>query len=371
MMMAIAVLPCLCLCFYAVYLLSRAYYYRRLLANNRGVNEDFPLLSILVAARNEEKNLPQLLKCIAAQDYPAQRMELIIVNDHSEDDTVMIATEAARRDGRISILHLNDRLGKKAAVEAGVKAARGEWIVTTDADCHMGAQWLSKLAQEMNARTGFVSGPVQLTGDGWFAQMQALEFAGLNAVGAASIEAGEPNLCNGANLAYRKELFAAVGGFGGHEHLASGDDEFLMHKISAAGWRIAFAADPLCIVKTAACENLRAFALQRRRWVSKSRHYSRRSLTLILVSAWLAMLSFPLLAAFTVSDARWGWALAAAFALKVLAEAAVLLPATRFFGNFNLLIWLLPEQLLHIAYLLWAGVAGNAGEFEWKGRKTE
>lgn len=328
-------------------------------------------VSVIIPARNEEENIATCLNAISHQKYPTELLEIIVVDDLSTDNTAKIAADFSQNEPRIQVIQLADYPGKqrkKAALEVGIQSATGEIILTTDADCQMGQHWVSAMVAQFDQNADLISGPVVLTGSGALAKMQTLEFMGLITVGAASIASGQPNMCNGANLAYRKSAFNAVGGFLDNQGLASGDDEFLMHKIAAMGGKIAFAKSQESIVRTAAPRAWKIFRNQRIRWVSKSTHYKRKSITAILVISWLAMLGFPVwtLLGFW-NPVAWYFAFAG-IAWKTLVECCVLLPATRFFRRPELLIWLVPEQILHIAYVLWVGVAGNLGKYEWKGR---
>jgi cellulose synthase/poly-beta-1,6-N-acetylglucosamine synthase-like glycosyltransferase len=205
-----------------------------------------------------------------------------------------------------------------------------------------------------------------------FGQFQALEFMGLIAVGAAGIADKHPTMCNGANLAYRKSVFIEVGGFAGIDHIASGDDELLMHKIAALGkYKIRFAKSKAAIVHTHAQETWTDFKRQRIRWVSKSTHYKRSSITAILVLSYLAMLGFLFLLIAGIWDMRLWAILGIHLGLKIAAEFAVLYQAAVFFDKLRLLIWLPLEQLAHIAYVLWVGIAGNRKSYEWKGRNVK
>ncbi|HEX2900931.1 MAG TPA: glycosyltransferase [Bacteroidia bacterium] len=359
--------------FYVGYLLRSAWYWGRM--DGHQVNGELPTVSVIVPARNEAANVGDCLRAILAQDYPADRMELILVNDHSEDATVAIARQVAAGHPIFKLLDLEMQTGaayKKAAVAKGIAASRGEIIVTTDADCVMGPDWLRTMMAQFDAGTGLVSGPVLLEGKSIFGQFQALEFMGLIAVGAASIASGSPTMCNGANLAYRRAAYDAVGGFAGIDHIASGDDELLMHKIARLPqFRILFAKDRAAIVRTHAQETWTAFKQQRIRWVSKSRHYERSAITNTLVLSYLAMLGFPVLLMAGFWDARLWWLMLAHLGMKLLAEAAVLVPAAVFFGKLQLLRWLPFEQAAHIAYVLWVGIAGNRKSYDWKGRNVK
>ncbi|WP_052732896.1 glycosyltransferase [Hymenobacter terrenus] len=333
-----------------------------------------PLFSVLIAARNEAANLPQLLQDLTAQTLLASRFEVLIADDHSTDATAALVAAAVQETSfALRLVSLStSQTGKKAALFAALQAARGPWLVCTDADCRLGPGWLAAYAALIRraSQANFISGPVLLTGPSTFLHwLVGLEFAGLIGVGGACIARQHPTMCNGANLAYRREAFATVGGYADNIHVASGDDEFLLHKIHAAfPGSVHFLADAAAIVRTAAPDTLRAFLRQRVRWASKWRHYqsaASRRLALLVLGANVALavgvgagLRWP---------ALWPW-VAAAWALKLGADAWLLNPVLGFFGRRQWLWGLLPLQLLYAPYALAVGLAGWRGGYQWKGR---
>ena len=333
-----------------------------------------PDFSVLIAARNEAESLPQLLRDLAAQTLPAARFEVLIADDHSTDATAVLVAAAAEETGfalRLIALPAN-QTGKKAALQAALLAARAPWLVCTDADCRLGPGWLAAYAAliTQQPQANFISGPVLLTGpDTLFTTLMGLEFAGLVGVGAACLARQQPTMCNGANLAYRRAAFEAVGGYADNAHLASGDDEFLLHKIYAAfPGTTHFLADSAAIARTAAPLTLRALLRQRVRWASKWRHYhstAPRRLALLVLGANVALAVGAAAAVFWLG--LWVWVVAA-WAIKLGADAWFLAPVLGFFGRRKWLWGLLPLQLLYAPYALAVGAAGWRGGYEWKGR---
>ena len=301
--------------------------------------EAIPRFSLLIAARNEAATLPLLLADLQHQTLPAAQFEVIVIDDHSADATADVVAQT-QTAFPFRLLRLADQpgapTGKKAALQAALQVARAPWVVCTDADCRVGPDWLGSYAALLNQEPAvrFVSGPVLLTGaDTLFQRLLGLEFAGLVGVGAACICLGFPTMCNGANLAYRRDSFAAVGGFAGNDHLASGDDEFLLHKLHARfPGSIRFLQAPAAIVRTAAPPTLAALLRQRVRWASKWRHYQApapRRLALLVAAAngALAVGAGALLARSALAP----W-VGSAWLLKLGADAWFLTPVLAFFG---------------------------------------
>ncbi|RTQ48832.1 glycosyltransferase [Hymenobacter gummosus] len=348
---------------------------------NAAAGAPAPLVSVLIAARNEAAALPRLLADLRAQTWlhlAGPPFEVIVADDHSTDATAaVVCAAAADSPFPLRLLALaglpNRPTGKKAAVEAALAVARAPWAVCTDADCRVGEGWLAAYAPYFAAeQVQFISGPVLLTGRGLLADLQGLELAALVGTGAASIALAAPTMCNGANLAYRRAAFHEVGGFRGNDHLPSGDDEFLLHKLAARYPQgIRFVADAAATVRTAAQPTLGALLQQRVRWASKWRHYqpggASRGLALLVLGANLSLYLLALL--LLIRPAAWPWA-AAGWALKLGADVAFLRPVLGFFGRRRWLGLVPLLQLLYPPYALAVGLLGLRGGYQWKGRRA-
>ncbi|SHL78995.1 glycosyltransferase [Hymenobacter psychrotolerans] len=344
-----------------------------------GQHEERPRFSVLIAARNEAENLPLLLADLRRQTLPAPQFEVLIVDDHSTDATAEVAA-ADSGAVEVRVIRLAEvpgaGTGKKAALQAALAQARAPWVVCTDADCRLHPDWLrsyAALLAEAGPEVRFVSGPVLLTGpETWLASLSGLEFAGLVGTGAASIGAGLPTMCNGANLAYHRDAFAAVAGFAGNEHLASGDDEFLMHKLHAAfPGSIRFLKHPAALVRTAGPPTLAALLRQRVRWASKWRHYrhpASQRLAVLVLLANVALAAGALALPWLPVLAPWA---ATAWLLKLGADVWFLSPVLRFLGRRRWLWWVPVLQLAYAPYALAVGLAGLRGGYVWKGRAVK
>jgi hypothetical protein len=227
------------------------------------------------------------------------------------------------------------------------------------------------LDPEVAPVTAFVSGPVLYRVEpSPLMRIQALEFLGLVALGAGLIGLGRPVTCNGANVAYRRDVFLALGGFSGIDHLTSGDDELLMQKIDRhTPHHVRFCADRCAAVETDGVSTLRGFVQQRRRWASKGMHYPRgiiawgSAMYLFHVAMVAGAIAWPFVPAL-------GPAVAAAFVLDVLAGATLVGQAAIHFRRPELLPWLVPTELLRLPYFVAIALAGAFGGFEWKGRRV-
>lgn len=330
-------------------------------------------VSVLIAARNEEDNIAATIEALLAQDYPAHLFEIIIVDDHSTDATASIIT--SYREQGIKLLQLNEERPlnsyKKKAITEAIGLATGELIVTTDADCSMNPFWLSTIISFYEKNDYYlVSAPVVYFDEKtMFEELQTLEFLYLIGLGAGMIGNTHPSTCNGANLAYRRDIFYELKGFQGIDQLASGDDELFLHKVAAKDpQKIGFCKSREATVYTSAKKNLASFISQRKRWASKSTHYKRKSIVVLGAIIW----SFNVFICFSIITAflnPFYWSVVySCLAVKLIAELLFMVPMCRFADRLKLL-WYLPLlSILHIFYLIFIGIAGNSGAYQWKGR---
>lgn len=364
---------------------STAFYVAAVLFLRRGwlrlpVNEGLGKLpvtsvTVVIAARNEELNIGATIQDLLHQDYPPELLEVIIVNDHSTDNTSGVVRAFKTQGVRLIELKESQPLNsyKKKALSKAISDASGELIVATDADCRMGSGWLGAMVREYEERELLlVSGPVAFDQErNLFQRLQMLEFLYLIGLGAASIGNGKPSTCNGANLAYRRDVFYELGGFSGIDDLASGDDELFLHKVAEKyPERIGFCKNREAIVTTQAKETLQSFISQRKRWASKSTRYKNQWVVFLGVSIWLfnVLLVSSLLAAF-MSFASWN-VFVGCFLAKMCVEFLFLQPVCKFANRSSYLKLLPCLSVLHILYLIYIGVAGNSGKYQWKGRRV-
>ena len=362
-----------------LYALLIAYYYRswqrlKIPAINESINAT-ATLSVLVPARNEEKNLPHLITALKTQTLPAHLFEVLVIDDYSTDNTVQAVWQQASINTRvISPIADASHSSKKKAIEAGVLSANGEMIVTTDADCIPGPRWLETIysfGHQKNA--SFIAAPVAFTTDGSLLQnFQAPDFLTLQGITASSVQAGFHDMCNGANLAYRKEAFHAVNGFTGIDQVATGDDMLLMYKIRKKfPHQVYYLKHPDAIVYTSPMESWTAFFMQRKRWASKSLVYE--DFRIIAVLGFIYLLNCWWLVMLVASVFRPAYLYSALgfLLVKAVIEYPFVRSIAKFYHLEKLTPWLFIFQPLHILYTVIVGLASQIGQYEWKGRRTK
>ncbi|MAT40015.1 MAG: hypothetical protein CL946_10475 [Ectothiorhodospiraceae bacterium] len=334
--------------------------------------DERPTVSVIVPMRDEERHVAQLVESLAAQQYPDDKYEILLIDDGSTDATSERATESIKGHPQFRIIQLGDEGGsKKRAIQAGIHESTGEVILTTDADCRHTPGWIASMVAALGRENAVIAGPV-IVGDRetLFHRIQAMEFLSLMGVGAGFFGIGYPRLCNGANLCYRKSAYEAADGFAGNEHVSSGDDEFLMHKIVyREGGQAEFNHDQDAIVTTPPADAVGAFLQQRIRWASKGRHYEDKRFVSFLVLLFVFevfVAAMPLVAIFSpIAFFVTVILLMTKYSVDfmILTDSAILLKQPIRFGDFLL------AELLHPFYLVSVSILGAVNGTTWKGRR--
>jgi cellulose synthase/poly-beta-1,6-N-acetylglucosamine synthase-like glycosyltransferase len=333
----------------------------------------FPLVTVVIPARNEAKNVLNCLEAIFAQDYP--NYEVIVADDHSVDQTAAIVCQTKAR--LILMKDYPSATGvafKKHAIEAAIAVSNGEIIVTTDADCIVPPQWLTHLVGVMQQKEAvFVAAPVKMQAErSYLSIFQSLDFAILQGITASAVASGFHTMANGANMAYLRTAFEEVGGFAGIDSIASGDDMLLLQKIKQTfPGKIAASNSTASIVTTSTEPTWQQFFRQRIRWASKARLYEDKKMFGVLVLVYVLNVSLLLLMMMSwVSDTNLVVCVLFLF-LKTLVEWRFVKSVLSFFGMPELMRWFAVSQPLHILYTVVSGSFGQFGGYQWKGRRVK
>jgi len=336
-------------------------------------------VSVIIPVRNEERNILPVLEEIYSQDFPRDRMEVIVSDDYSEDGTMAIANRFAALHPDLGLVMICPPTsgikapGKKRAIERAVRKAKGDILLLSDADTSRGPGWITSMVSGFGTpEIRMVLGPVRFCHEKNLLQkIQSLEFLGLVGVTAGSAGLGYPVMCNGANLAYRHSAFLQTGGFDGNRMYQSGDDQFMMSSIRKHyGKRsVVFNADPLSVVSTEPERTLKGFLNQRIRWVSKSPGYRDPA---VIVTGLVTFSTHLLLLAGMLTGIFWSKLLTVSILLwflKILLEYPMVWIMTRFFGKKRLTGYYFIAQVFQLVYVPLTGFLGLFIPYRWKGRK--
>jgi len=296
-------------------------------------------ISLLIPARNEARDLPRVLSSIAKLDYPAELLEVVLVNHKSTDDTLKLMREfAVKSPFRVKIVSVMEGADcKAAALRAGIAAANGDFLAFTDAEARFEADWLKKIAISCGNNT-LAGGPIIIEGDDFFARMQNLDWLHFFAAGSGFAGWGIPQSVFGKNMLIDRKLFTTAGGFS--EGMVWTEDLELAERCKKWG-KIALFPATECAVYSLPEPTAPSFFRQKIRWLKGSANIDSWGLSVMITA--LVMDLTILFAAFnSIALFLWAWL------LKSLADVVVL---TGLLYKLNLRkdIWLVPFYSLFAA----------------------
>lgn len=333
-------------------------------------------LSIIIPCRNEEANIVNLLNDINGQNYPGNLVEVIVADDNSEDSSVTLINEFIDHHPSMQIRLITisedgvNTAYKKNAINHAIEIANGDLMITTDADCRLGREWLKSIADYyQSGKYKMIVGPVSFHNEkSVFEKMQTVEFLSLIGITAGAISIGKPIMCNGANLAYEKKAFHEVGGFG-NDSFSSGDDVFLLLRIKKrfGNKSVGFLKNKTAFVFTEAKSTLKEFLHQRARWASKNKGYD---LKILMVSFTVFMVNFLMVLGLimTIFNIKILNTILILFFIKLLLELPILLGIMHFANRSRLLLSAMPLVFLYPVYIILTGTMGIISTYQWKGR---
>ena len=364
---------------YLILIVSYAFFFSKAIELEITDTIDNPVkVSVIIPARNEAHCIGNILNLLKNQTYPSEFIEIIIVDDDSTDDTYKIVNSFTEQNSLLNckILRISENKSnikyKKQAVSKAISISEGDLIITTDADCSVGPDWIKCIVsayRKTNAK--MLVGMVAYHNDNTvFEKMQHLEFLSLIASGIAAIQSGFPIMCNGANLIYEKKAYHDVNGFYSNDKFASGDDVFLLLKIKKYfGNNSIFAlTDPRTLVYTQASKTLKDFTNQRLRWASKTSGY--RDINILLVAGIVFVFNLGILICFLygIIDPDFFVYALIMIVFKIVVDFPILHRITLYMNRKDLLKFYIPLQILYFPYILIIGVLSNFISYRWKGR---
>ena len=340
-------------------------------------NSDRPSVSVIVSLHNEEKNIPSLLNHLSSQIYDKEKLEIILVDDRSGDQTPKLLQQFEIPGVKISIIRIDetpsDFAPKKYALHRAVSQATGEILVFTDADGRPGPEWISSLVRYFTPSTGMVLGYAPYTSpdgrSGMVFRLLSLEYFSHAAVAAATTGLGYPVTCVGTNLAFRKPVYEQLGGYGDYRSVHTGDDDLFLQRVrEESDWQIRYAVDHGAHVWNAPPASWQQFYHQRLRYASKGLLYPLFfRISLILFYLYYVCLAAGFIFAFLYSF-YWSYFIIA-FVGKLIADIRFLSRAGRIMQDGRYIYLTIFAQILHIPYVLYFGLAAQLSNYQWGSRK--
>ncbi len=327
-------------------------------------------VSVVVAFRNEVDNMDRLIHSLKNQVYPPEILEVILVNDYSDDNSEIKAKElcSALPNFRVINNHILPG-GKKSALETGICASSNELIITTDADCTFQSEWVGTLANfYRDEQPDMLIGPMDISClPGFFGRYQEVEFLSLIASGVGAAAASRPIYCNAACFAFKKSLFIEM-----HDPLnqkvISGDDTFFLHAVKRLPERkIVLVKSYKALVTTRGFSAITEYMAQRRRWVSKSIYYRDRDVLVTAATVLLVNLCVVVSALLLVVGINC-WLFPMLFFGKAFNDYLLVRDYTRFCQKRITLVEFLVFSVMYPFVTLWISITGLVNGYHWKGR---
>jgi len=322
-------------------------------------------VSVVIACRNEEKNLPGVLDDLSVQKYNRDNFEVLIVDDNSSDNTIDYAS-SFRGIKNLKVIR-NNGSGKKEAIKTGVDRSLANLIITTDADCRLPEKWLLVIASFFDEYKPDIAicRVIPDCGHGLLSRFIELEFLSLQGITSGTAANGNPVMCNGANLAFKKNFYTLNSG-NMHPELETGDDIFLLHSVKK---------DPECTilwlesdeaaVTTRLPESSLLFLRQRSRWISKAGAYGDTyTIALAIVTFITILLQLMLIAAGFLDPVYWLVYLASYF-IKSIPDYLILRNTATRYKNKNLLRWFIPSEVIYPFYVFAAALFSVFRRKKW------
>lgn len=336
-------------------------------------------VSVIVPVRNEEDSIQRCTESILKQNYPTHLFELIVVDDQSDDNTPQILENIKDQRLRVMRLGVYKRTtitgSKKKAIAYGISHASGDLMITTDADCIHGENWIQTIvACNQKFKPKLIVAPVLIQKEKTLLNLfQDADFINSFMVHLAGIRSGLFYLGSGANLAYEKSVFLETDPYDNNQHIASGDDLFLIQKVKEKYSGKIYPLKAIeATVQTIGATSVKSFFSQRLRWAGKLKNSSSFNMLLVSSFIWLfriGLLTFTLITLVLEEYIYFYSGLGLLF-IHFLLDLILIHQSSSFFKRGYILKWILPIEVMYTMYFFVLGLLSWLPiKLEWKDRK--
>jgi cellulose synthase/poly-beta-1,6-N-acetylglucosamine synthase-like glycosyltransferase len=359
----------------AVYVRQILFFSRGLSRIGSGSNAELRTITVIIPARNEEANIGRCLTALMEQEYPREKLSIIVIDDQSSDRTPEIVRSMIDRSPFPITLLRSDvtstiRSPKIRAMTLGIQHSLSEIILTTDADCIASPQWVAAMNRYFDDGVGIVTGLTvyedRTDRSALFYGIQFLDFISYTAIAAGAIGRGRVLVSNGSNMAFRIQAFDESGGFDTLMHINTGDDSLLAQKIVADGhWKARFAYNEQAVIRTQPVGTWEEVLHQRMRWVGQTAYYPAYMMFFMIctfIMFILVAITIPL------SLFHWNaipWIIVAG---KFFVDYHIMRKFTTMTNTTGAMRYFLPTAIIHIPFVLLSTFGGYFFSFKWKDR---
>jgi 1,2-diacylglycerol 3-beta-glucosyltransferase len=339
------------------------------LRRNRDYLQDSSELfvSVIIAARNEEANLPNCLESVVNQTYSTSQYEIIVINDGSTDRTEIVCQNFIQRYPHIKLVRVEEDThlrGKANALAQGIDAAKGEIILITDADCTVPKTWVEYTAKRYLTDIGLIGGFTLQKAGAPFEGMQSLDWAFILGIAAATAGFKHPLGSIGNNLSFRKSAYDQIGGYRQLKFSVTEDYTVVQAIVGSKKWKYSYPIDPKHLVESKPCSNLLTLLRQKHRWGKGGLDMKPAGFAIMVIGFFMHLSPFVML--------YWGGVVQAATALmiKFIADYIFLHKILKQLDRTDELRWFYWFELYFIIYvMLLPFLVFFGGKVKWKGRE--
>lgn len=351
--------------FYYLFFFLRLAFYK---TKSKNISQSHPV-SVIICSRDEAKNLAKNLTGSLVQNYRTTH-EIIVVNDNSFDESKYILEEFQRSFKQLQLVELKQEArfipGKKFPLSVGIKTAKHEIVLLTDADCVPASElWIEKMQENFNDGIEIVLGYGPLhKKKGFFNKMVRWETFHTALQYLSYAQSGLAYMGVGRNLSYKKSVFFRHKGFSAYNHLPGGDDDLFINKASTKK-NTAIVIDKDSFTLSEPVTTWKQWIRQKKRHYTTSKYYKAIHKFLLSLYAFSLFLFYPL---FIVSlfFFDWKWALGV-FGLRFIIQAIVMFKTTRKLDEKDLFPWFVFFDVwMFFYYLFFASALFKKPQKNWK-----
>jgi len=331
-------------------------------------NNNTPKISIVIAARNEEKRILPTLQSLQQLKYPLNKFETIFVDDASTDNTAKIINAYCLHNKNWKCIKLKEKNedwhGKKLALKTGIDAATGEIIFTTDADTVLQPDWLTEMVKYFETDVSMVIGHYEpeIKNSSFLGILIKFDNLFSSIMASVTANVGFPISSAGGNMAYRKDDYENVNGHEALKHFKSGDDVHLTERFrTKLKKKIVYCENPKTYVFEEPIAEVKKFFHQQMRKNSK---HLRKSFSSIVFSLFL-FLYFVLTYGFPLINPQFTITWLTIIIIKLILEFIVLVRASDVFNRKDIILWFPLFQIFYPVYIIFFSILGNLQFYEW------
>ena len=307
-----------------------------------------PTVSVIVAARNEESSIGECIASLVELDYPSDKLEIIVVNDCSTDDTAGVVTKWSRENARVVLVNAQPGTrtlrGKANALAQGIERSRGDILMFTDADCIAPKTWVRSTVSYYTDEVGVVAGFTFLRATKAFEAMQAIDWFMLFGAAATTAAWNIPLTAVGNNLSLRRSVYDAVGGYRSLPFSVTEDYTLVQTIWQRTHLKIRYPVNRETLIESRPCPTWKTLFRQKQRWGVGGMDMVVRGL--LIMSVHTLMHLTIIMGAFTVP----AWPLAAVVAAKVLADLHFLWKPIDVFKKHSIVRYFLHFEIYYSTY---------------------